>query len=281
MKPFIQILGITLSFSFLFACKKHSDDTTPGPNGTKLSKVIEYSSVGSVTSLNVFEYHYDAMNRVTEITHAVGDSSGGEAQAKPYETTRWYYNGNEQLPYRSTNNSGERYYAYDNQGRLIYDSVGLANCNCYDLKKYNWSNNKVICALTSGKPGGTSTTSFDSSVISGQDYLGRYNGSLLGSATYGTLYTYDNRINPLHTLNIHAAAAFTGVDGLPSVGYSENNNTEIAYGYSDNSGPGPVTFVKSQILTYKYNYNSYNLPVDCELSGNTPTPSRTKFYYTK
>src|SRR5689334_6667819 len=136
MKPIIQLLGIILSFSLLFACRKDSHDKTPSPNGTKLSKVIVFSSVRPATTIEVYEYRYDAMNRVTEIALAVGDSASGEAQTKPYETTKWFYNGNEQQPYRSTNSSGEHYYSYDGQGRLVYDSLIFANCICYDLRKY-------------------------------------------------------------------------------------------------------------------------------------------------
>jgi len=280
MKPTLQLLGIILSFSLLFACKKDSHDTTPGPNGSKLSKVIVWSSVPPVTSISVYQYNYDAMNRVTGISLAVGDSASGEAQTKPYETTKWFYNGNEQQPYRSTNSNGEHYYSYDDQGRLVYDSLVFANCTCYDVKKYNWSGNKVMGALISGTSGGTITI-FDSSVISDKNYLARYNLSSQPSTNVaGEQYLYDNKSNPLHTLNIHNAAAFSYVGGIPTTGYNENNNTEIAYGYRDTYGPGPVTFVKSQIITYKYTYNSYNLPVDCETSGNTAIPSKIKFFYT-
>ena len=79
-------------------------------------------------------------------------------------------------------------------------------------------------------------------------------------------------------MNIRAAIAFTPTGGLPIGGYSANNTTQLNLGTVPANGIG--TFKPIAAITYKYNYNSNNLPVDCEVNNNPGFPMKMKFYYT-
>jgi len=97
------------------------------------------------------------------------------------------------------------------------------------------------------------------------------------SQTYGYKLIYDNKINPLSTLNISAITVVTGLNGFPSFlapGFCKNNVTEYTYGYS--SLPGQ--FTGQNVYYYTYSYNDNNLPKECvfvNVGGNT----LTKYYY--
>ncbi|OQP40948.1 hypothetical protein A4H97_15195 [Niastella yeongjuensis] len=277
----IQLLGVILSFSLLFACKKDSNDS--GSNSTKLSKVIVWNTIGYSHTIDVYGYRYDGMNRVSEITYANGDSASGEEQAKPYESIKWFYNGNEQKPFKSSgvNQSFihyDEYYFYDDMGRLVGDSI--VDANSHNEEKYSWGNNMIVrTSIWSNTTGGMSSVNQDTITLSDKSQLGATGSNPQTGESFGSLYTYDNKINPLHLLNIRAAATFTAIAGLPTAGYNENNLIETANGYFDIYGPGPAVFVKSQIISSKYNYNAGGLPVDCETSGNIAGITRYKFYY--
>jgi hypothetical protein len=284
MKTIIRTLGIVLSLTPIFSCGKHSDDSNWDYSGPKLSKVMVWDSTHPLSGIEIFEFRYDGKNRVTTISHSIGDSANGQIRSMPYDSTQWFYKGNALQPYKSTSNqiykSYDLYFFYDNQGRLISDSSITNNCNCYYVKKYNWFGNKVITSGVSGFYSiGTTSPTRDSSIINENNYLATFNITDPSKNWPGRFYTYDDKINPANTMNIHAATSFTTIGGLPSVGYSKNNATQITNSAYVPYTANPIGILIAQTVAYKYNYNANNLPVDCEVSNNSPHSMRIKFYY--
>ncbi|OQP40947.1 hypothetical protein A4H97_15190 [Niastella yeongjuensis] len=286
MKSLIPILGIMLSVSVVFSCKKHSGDE--GSNGTVLSKIIVRGSSNLPSgSIEVNKYYYDAQNRITGFDYLYGDAAKDESGAKYVSTTKWFYKGDEQLPYKYTQFKdsifvNEMYFFYDNQGRLATDSF-LPNVThtSYTIRQYNWYVDKLMI-ISAIHAMGTIAMRTDSFQINNHNVLAQFGTSYpLGQGIPATYYTYDNNINPIHALNIHAAIPLGNLGGINNNGYSENNPTEMKTGFIPLFG-GPGGYTPAGTLTYKYNYNEHNLPVDCEATGdgNIVGSLKTNFYYT-
>lgn len=286
MKPLIRNLGMVVSLSLAIACKKNTGTSDPGNTSIKLSKVIVWTSKPTAPTIEIYTYHFDTLNRVTEMTYFEGDSSSGESQAQYVRSTKWLYNGNQQQPFKSTGASVsgyEKYYFYDNQGKLISDSMVTDNCNCYYLEKYSWFTDKIMINSASATYSvGVTDTFKDSGVINGTNYLGNYNFNNFPAQLNGRIYSYDNKINPFQTLNIKAAIVINPTEWGATVGYSGNNVTENTRGTIPLNGSTSGTFIKATTVTYKYAYNSDNLPVTCEVMNNVPYPYPVKvqYYYT-
>lgn len=288
MKTVVRILAVILSLSLVFACKKNSNDTGTAYNGPRLSKVIVWTSLSPTPSIEIYEYHFDALKRVTEMTYARGDSASGESQATYMSSNakKWFYNGDEQQPYKCTGSGAsnyEKYFFYDNQGKLATDSMVSDNCNCYYLEKYSWFNDKIILNSTSATYSVGVTANFrDSSLISNTNYLANYNFNNSPAELRGRLYTYDNKISAFHTLNIHVASPITTAEWGFAPGYSNNNATEVTSGSIPITSLGYGSFIKDKTYTYKYTYNPNNLPDACEanIGSANPLPAHIKFYYT-
>jgi hypothetical protein len=284
MKSVIRILGMVLSLMLVFSCRKHANDSNSGYNGPTLSQVVIWNIQQPRYGVEVFDYYYDNLNRVTEIDHTTGDSTNSWVQAMYRDTTKWFYNGNEQQPYKNTGigigqTKNVSYFLYDNQGRLVKDSLITANCNCYYVKKYNWSGNKIIAIGTSGSySGGIYSTAKDSIVINNDNYLWNFRVNDPADMS-GSSFAYDNKMNPLHTLNIHSATSFTTIGGVPTAGYSKNNITTLTNGLYEAYTGKPVQNTQNT-TTYKYNYNTNNLPVDGETSNRAPNNVKIRFTYT-
>jgi hypothetical protein len=285
MKLVIRVLAAALIVSAMPSCKKE-DANNNSYTGTLLSKVIVWTSnpFQSKAIIEVYKYHYDALNRVTEIAYSNGDSAKGESGAKYLNSKKWFYKGDEQLPYKCTdvNDSAllsELYFLYDNQGRLVSDSLPTTVVNTFTVRKYNWFPDRVL-TITASHEMGIIAMSTDSIQINSQNYLAQFGtSSSFGLGIPALYFTYDNKINPLHKLNIHAAISLSAIGGVPNFGYSENNKIEVKTGYLKIFGVPAGTFSQSGTFSYTYNYNAHNLPVDFEITGNLPNPSKIKFYY--
>jgi hypothetical protein len=261
VRAFSTCLTLALITSAMPSCKKRSTSEYD-PNGTKLAKVIITNSSQAAGEHTITcEYHYDNLNRVIEIAQHDDDS---------IKNISYFYNTNEQLPYKCVDNtfnpSGETYYFYDNNGRLVTDST-ITN-NGYTVRKYNWSGTRVL-------------TGSDSCVINTNNITAKISLTFtsIGLGMPAAIISYDNKINPLNTLNIHAAAPLSGTGGLHTPGYSKNNITEAKFGYYPIYGtPG---FKESSSTTYTYKYNTAGLPVECEISWlPVSLKNRIQYYYT-
>lgn len=279
-------MGFIVSLAVMLSCKKgdssYDPDPDPGLTGTKLSKVI-FRRLTNPQSADIYEYHYDNLNRITEITYSA-DGKNDYAMYQP-GTQHWYYNGNEQLPYKSVgvlpDSNAQVYYFYDTNGRLISDSIIAYYCFCNDKYIHNWFNDKILnTELIVSKTAGDTIALRDSSTINNSNVTEIFTlHHPVDKGILGDYYSFDDKINPLNTLNIHAALPFITKGGIPTMGYNKNNVTEHIFGYFPAYGrSGP--FTKSFTSTYTYRYNNANLPIVCEESGDGSLPIRIKFYYT-
>jgi hypothetical protein len=146
MNPVIRSLVFLLFLSCKPALKvtiNPAPQPVPNPNGTKLYRMLLFEQPGR--EIDIYEYHYDCFDRVTEIGRYQGDSLNGKLQMQFISGVNFFYHNDEQLPYKSTgldyqDSTAENYYFYDSNGRVILDSVSINN-TC----KYYWQNDTVTC----------------------------------------------------------------------------------------------------------------------------------------
>ncbi|MBO9201749.1 MULTISPECIES: hypothetical protein [Niastella] len=295
----MRYLAFMLCISLVFSCTPQKDDpgTDPGPgtgtdtvvldpNGTKLAKVIVFTYTQPKQYIEVFEYHYDNLNRITEITYAKGDSVNGKIEAPNSIAKKFLYNGNEQLPYRSTGSvptdvTEDIYHFYDNNGRSVTDSMPASHCNCYTTKKRQWLSDKTIAqTVTYDSRLGFLISVNDTSLISNNNISTQTKWDNTNGQT-AFYRTYDNKTNPLNKLNVQAAISFMITGGVPTPAINKNNITDYTYGIIQTTGLNAGTFLKRGAITYTYSYNNAGMPIECEFSETGSTPGKIKFYYTK
>jgi hypothetical protein len=277
MNSAIRNLGLILSLLLLISCHK-SSDSDPNSNGTRLSKMIVTDF--SFNYVDSYEFHYDSLNRVTEIIH----SSGNSVNELQYERTQTcFYKTGEQLPYKTVGFeksfvSAERYYTYDNIGQEIRDSTTDINNN-YTIHTYDWHNDRVLIRTVGYSPQSSwPASSRDSAAISNNNITAWFSiNHPLGQPILGFRMSHDDKVNPLNTLNIHAIVEFSGAAGGPLTGYSKNNINEWLVGILDESN----TFTKTDRYVYNYQYNTVGLPINCQQTNvSTKFVAKTiKYYY--
>ncbi|WP_205511388.1 hypothetical protein [Longitalea arenae] len=275
VRSYLSSLTLALIITAITSCKK---DTTSAfdPNGTKLSKVITtYSFRGSAEYTNIYQFYYDSLNRVIEITASAFDS---------VKSIKYFYNNNQQRPYKcvdsTSNPTKETYYSYDTNGRIVTDSIfGISvGLNTYALTRYNWSDTRILTSTALPVSNGVAISS-DSSFITNNNITAQFGTTgPIGLGMTGFINVYDNKNNPLNTLNIRAVTALRGIGGLVSPGYSKNNIIESRFGSYPLSGT--LGFIEQSKTNYSYQYNTAGLPVECEVSG-TLVSGMIKYFYTK
>jgi hypothetical protein len=282
MNPVIRILIFVLSLSSILSFLKHPN-TDPGPKGAKLYKIYMWNSKQPFQNIDIFEYHYDSLNRVTEIKQYLLDSLEGNRKMKFIKSQTCFYNGSEQLPYKTKGfhyyAEKEIYYFYDSSGRLITDSMSTVIGNdYYAMQKYNWGKDKFIREIRSQFVGKE-----DSSVIINHNIISNVltkHGASHIAYTHAKL-TFDSKINPLNTLNISPMLItlswpYATYEQQVS-GYNRNNITEMTLGRSNFD----TEFTPKFKYSYTYKYNNAGLPVECEISGVpfSKTKDRISYYY--
>lgn len=173
MNQAIRTLAFILSLICLLSFHKHPEPT-PKPNGTKLYKVYMWNSSQPFQNIDIFEYHYDSLNRVTEIKQYLLDSLEGNRKMTFVKSQECFYNGSEQLPYKTRGfhhfADKEIWYFYDSSGRMITDSMSATIGNDYRaVHKYKWYNDKFIRKIRSPFTGKE-----DSSVINSHNVSAMY-----------------------------------------------------------------------------------------------------------
>lgn len=282
MNSAIRVLIFAFSLTCILSFNKYPDPT-PKPNGTKLYKVYRWKSSQPFQNIDIFEYHYDSLNRVTEIKQYLLDSLEGNRKMKFIKSQVCFYYGSEQLPYKTKGfhhyTEKEIYYFCDSSGRLITDSMSAsANNDFSSVHKYNWYADKFIRKIHSQFIGKE-----DSSVVSNHNIIANVlTRHFLDHIAYThAQFTFDNKINPFNTLNISPVQItlswpYATFDQQVS-GYNRNNITEITLGKFDYNN----AFIFKQKFTYTYKYNNAGLPVECEISGVpfSNTKDRINYYY--
>jgi hypothetical protein len=273
----IRILGSILSLFFLFSFHKHPD---PGPDCTRLYKVYMWHSSHPDRNIDIYEYYYDSLNRVTEIKQYLLDSIDGSLQYKFIKTMQCFYNGSEQLPYKT---KGFHYFAekviwyfYDSSGRMITDSMsGAGENNAYAIHKYRWNNDIIIENERS-----PSVIQQTSTVISNHNVASitvlKHVASHLGLTHVE--FNYDNKVNPMNKLNIGPIMTISwpyATTDQRTSGYNKNNITEWTLGSLRHNN----VFTPKHNWTCTYKYNNAGLLVECEISGLSYSRAKDRIQY--
>jgi hypothetical protein len=282
MQQAIRILAFIISLPCILSFHKYPDPI-PKPNGNKLYRIYMWNSSQPFQNIDIFEYHYDSLNRVTEIKQYLLDSLAENRKLQFIKSQECFYNGSEQLPYKTKGfhhfAEKEIYYFYDSSGRVIADSMSAAVGNDYSaVHKYKWYNDKFIrkiCSPFTGKE--------DSSVINNHNVISNVltkHGAAHIAYTQA-VFTFDNKINPFNALNIGPMLMtlswpYATYD-QQICGFNKNNFTEMLLGKPNSN----AEFTPKFKYTYVYKYNSAGLPVECEISGVpfSNTKDRINYYY--
>ena len=267
MKTFAPWFTAALIVSAIPSCKKEEVSDRKSTN-TKLSNVVVLTMTKPKPTVELFDYHYDTLNRVTEIIYSTNSSevSINKKLGPTYGgTKKWFYKGDDQKPYKSTgfiasDPNAEMYFFYDSNGNLVTDSLVPGNCNCYTIRKYRWPEPETLNSTTIlvNRTDGTSR-------IIGRDSIHIHHNNLeyLYYENYPTIIgiIYNDGVNPINTLNIHAAIPLTQIGGVPTPGYCKNNRMTLIPGSRNTNSFSTWAF--SDAIEYRYKYNAANMPVDC------------------
>lgn len=243
----------------------------PDPNGTKLYRILVLNKEQPGKDIDIYEYHYDCFNRITDIGEYRGDSVNGQLQQQYSTGQKFYYNAGDLLPYKSVGSSpfdsaAVSYYLFDNYGRLIVDSISFSKDKNYTLYTYNWQIDYVI--KSSKTPYGKQGYIFsnDSFLLNNQNIAGRVKLEPMMTDLRITAgkYAYDDKVNPVNSLNISPIIALSRPDAQLTYGYNKNNMIWIGGGFYNYNH----TFIQREATHYIYKYNSAGLPVECEISGS-------------
>jgi hypothetical protein len=278
----IRILSTLVLVSGILSCNKHKDSNSKA-NEFRLSKLIQWSSASPSKNIVTNEFLYDDQKRLVEIATFNGDSVNGEIQSAKYRSIKFFYNGADKNPNKTTgsmsnfiNVNTETYYSYNANGALIRDSIPAAQSYPGIVRNYFYSSDKIV--VQSKNPIYSYDQSKDSFAIADHNLVtGFLYMSLYSTQASGYKMIYDNKVNPISKLNIASLTTVTGPIGFPSFlapGFCKNNITEYTTGNS--TGPGNFTGLNTYYYTYSYSEN--NLPVECRMFNNNSN-NIVKYYY--
>jgi hypothetical protein len=290
MKKLAVCIYISLVVLLLASCQKglsFPPDTTVNTD-TLLKKIILVDSLTPMENIYNIDLEYDDQQRVTTIKRYNVDSSNGIALISLGDSTVFYYQGNDRLPYKSKGYSVlvqssevETFHRYQVTGGstlLAADSVPLNDGISYAARFFSYSNRIVARSeywitriLTAGFN--------DTFALSGRDIV---KASFFFTPNTGALYfedMFDTKINPLFKLNIAPVLAVDGESAydkwaILSPGFCPHNIINRR-----SSNVYPLSNAENQ--SYTFTYNKYDQPVQCRLESNSNTLQREylKFWY--
>src|SRR5690242_2414624 len=95
-------LSVILFALCIFSCKKSKDDANDTTSGsTLISKVMVWDAAQPQKAIQIIDFKYDNLNRVTEIVYSSGDSVNGAINSYIVRTNTCFYNGSETTPYKT------------------------------------------------------------------------------------------------------------------------------------------------------------------------------------
>ena len=282
MVRFIRILIALVLVSGILSCNKHKDSNSKA-NEFRLSKLIQWSSASPSKNIVTNEFIYDDQKRLVEIATFNGDSVNGEIQSAKYRSIKFFYNGADKNPNKTTGSMSnfisvntETYYSYNANGALIRDSIPATQSYPGIVRNYFYSSDKIV--VQSKNPIYSYDQSKDSFAVADHNLVtGFLYMSLYSTQASGYKMIYDNKVNPISKLNIASLTTVTGPIGFPSFlapGFCKNNITE----YTTGNSTGPGNFTSGNTYYYTYSYNENNLPVECRFYNNNGNTT-IKYYY--
>lgn len=221
------------------ACDK-STDTQHIPHVKQLKTVYNPGNHVEHT-----DFIYDNHNRVRTIFTYKGDSGRIVPVIDSVRMMRFIYAGDNKLPAiiddRRFGYSQVHHFTYSADGQLTQDSVVYPNSgNLYALEIYSYSADKII-RISSGP---SLNTHYDTITMqNGNKIAYRYSSA---SGDYLKMdFEYDNRINPLSSMNI--APVFLAVESIIDTWSPFSNNNLVKYSMSQQAG------YSEGIMQYQYN----------------------------
>lgn len=284
MNRLLNSLSVILFALCIFSCKKSKDDANDTASGSTLvSKVMVWNTAQPQKAIQIIDFKYDSLNRVTEIVYSSGDSVNGAINSYIVRTNKCFYNGTETNPYKTIGfklplgyPSGDVYHYYTNSGILTADSTGTWRVYTgYYKREFAWSSDKIIATHNNTYSGFLRQTK-DTMFIDGNNITG-YNTTLTGDIEEYK-FKYDNKINPLAKLNIAAFTVVDGTDGIEGFvapGYCKNNITETTKKSIKILVNGTSTTTTT--TAFIYTYNNKGLPIERLVTADKSTI--TKYYY--
>ena len=282
MNRLLSSLPVILFALCIFSCKKNKDDADAG-SGSTLLKVMVWDAAQPQKAIQIIDFKYDDLNRITEIVYSSGDSINGAINSYVVRTNKCFYNGSETNPYKTTGfklplgyPSSDVYHYYNNSGVLTADSTGTWGVYTgYYKRELAWSADKIITTQSHTYSGYLRQLK-DTMFIDGNNITG-YNTTQTGNIDEYK-FKYDDKINPLAKLNIAAFTVVDGTDGIEGFvapGYCKNNITETVKKSVRILTNGTST--NTTTTAFMYTYNNKGLPTERLVSANKSTI--TKYYY--
>lgn len=284
MTRLLSSLTIILFTLCVLSCKKPTeDDPSDTPSGSTLTKVMVWNTAQPQKSIQITEFKFDNLNRVTEVVYSSGDSLNGNINANILRTKKCFYTGNETRPDRTTNfalplgyPAGDVYHYHNTSGVLTADSTGDWDpYTGYYKREFTWSADKVIKTLSDTYSGSLKQTK-DTLFIDANNITGYTVRASSRIDEYS--FKYDDKVNPLSRLNIAAFLVVDGTDGIDgpvAPGYCKNNVAEMSKKSVEILDNGTSTSSKKVAFIYKYNSNG--LPVERIMNADKSTI--TRYYY--
>jgi hypothetical protein len=264
----IRIVSTLVLVLCIVSCKKDKDSSS---NKTRLSKILQWSTGSPSKGITTYQFIYDDQKRVVEIATLSGDSVNKEIRSAKIRSLRFFYNGNDQNPYKtigalpySSNPTAEIYHKYNSSGSLVQDSTpAQSSGNSIYLRNYSYNSVRILVSNEARDSWGSYVMSRDSLRVGNNNLTEAYVSSFASAYKI----TYDDKTNPLTKLNIASLFQVTSNVGFPAYlapGSCKNNIIEYTSGYSN----GPGQFTPHNISYFTYFYNGNNLPEECRFSSN-------------
>lgn len=259
-------------------------DTTiivpPRDSVTLLSKLILMKTQSGNDTLGLYEYLFDAMQRVSTINYYDHNTSAGKLST----AISYFYTGTDSLAFKKTETdtdlsySETTWYYYNDQKKLTKDSIIFPNGTV--LNNFTYSASAITNSTTIYYNADPATA-----VIMVSDGILDNAGHIIRTMTTGdnidqieNTFSYDNKPNPFDQLNIRSTYnPVPAFDYYLYDNYFLKNNIDV-YTTEEIIAQGP-----KQTTNYSYSYNAAGLPESVNISEtNGPADEpRIVFVYKK
>jgi hypothetical protein len=284
MKIILPLLGVAILLLFVSSCQKEINwGVSSGAvenGGTILSKYVELDTTlpSGQDTTSVYTFAYDNLKRIKRI-YQVKNFQGSSI----YYTTDFFYNGTDDLPYKTIELDKESetyvdtsFYTYSN-GLVRSDS----SIN-YSLGSNEFLFTNVISFIVNGSSVFTKLKSFNSFSAyedSATLTITRQNGNIISqqdpdnTINYSMQLTYDNKVNPLYKADIHYPIFYEHL--FNSFGAQKNNKTEKTDFWTSSGTQSHFKFF------YTYRSDGYPLTVAKIDLLDASQSRKGLFFYTK
>jgi hypothetical protein len=247
------------------SCKKDNTPTALNPDvfQNHITAVIHYDEDDTIPSASNF-YHYDSQQRLESYSAIDGDIPSNTVDE--YDSAVFTYNGSDTLPVEATvydvigGGIAHKYYYYDDQRRLIKDSVDGdigSSLTPYSSETYVYTPGLItITAYSTTAPPGTTLLYLTADNKNITKAVNNDPASATGSGTISYQYNA-NLVNPYYLNNVgrnlyyfgYFLSAFSSTQNafsrLTVTAPTGNGAINVAYSNIANSLPGKAIFTNA------------------------------------